>query len=340
MAGRAGGEARDVLVLLSPGQGSQQPGMLLPWLDLPDARPRLAAWSRRTGLDLLRLGTTGSADEVRDTAVAQPLLTAAALLTADALTGGTTPGAVCGHSVGELSVLAIAGVLTADDAVALATTRGAAMAQAAAARPTGMSAVLGGDPEQVQEAIAAAGLQVATVNVAGQVVVGGDRDALDAFAADPPPRARVRPLEVAGAFHTPAMGAAREALEQAVRDLRPAPPRCAVVANADGAVVADGAELVTRLVGQLTGPVRFDLCLTALADLGVTAAVELAPGGTLAALAKRALPAARVVALKEPGDLAAARALRTEPAHGTPADSTPADSRPADSTVARTAVPA
>ena len=300
-----------MLVLLSPGQGSQSPGMLLPWLELPGARARLAGWSERTGLDLLRLGTTGTAEQVRDTAVAQPLLTAAALLSAEAVLDGSPPDAVCGHSVGELSALAVAGVLSAGDAVALAATRGAAMAEAAAARPTGMSAVLGGDADQVRAAVAAAGLQVATVNVAGQVVVGGDRTALAALAAAPPQGARVRALEVAGAFHTPAMAPAGEALRRAVAGLRPGRPACAVVANADGAVVSDGAELLSRLVGQLTGPVRFDLCLAALGRLGVTSAVELAPGGTLAALAKRALPQASVVALKQPGDLPAARALRT-----------------------------
>ncbi len=285
--------------------------MLLPWLDLPDARQRLATWSDHAGLDLLRLGSAGTADDIRDTAVAQPLLTAVALLTADAVTGGELPDAVCGHSVGELSALALAGVLTPDEAVSLAATRGAAMAAAARLRPTGMSAVLGGDPEQVREAVENAGLRVATVNVEGQVVVGGDRDALAAFAASPPPRARVRALDVAGAFHTPAMAAAGAALEQAVGRLKPRAPRCTVVANADGAVVGDGAELLARLVGQLTGPVRFDLCLTALADLGATAAVELAPGGTLAGLAKRSLPGATVVALKTPEDLDTARALRT-----------------------------
>ena len=301
------GDPRSVLVLLSPGQGSQSPGMLLPWLDLPGARTRLTAWSERTGLDLLRLGTTGTADEVRDTAVAQPLLTAAALLTAEAVTAGATPAAVCGHSVGELSALAVAGVLSADDAVALAGTRGAAMAQAAAQRPTGMSAVLGGDPDEVRAAVAAAGLEVATVNVPGQVVVGGDADALQAFAAAPPTRTRVKPLDVAGAFHTRAMAPAREALEAALAGLTPSTPRCAVVANADGAVVDDPDELLRRLVGQLTSPVRFDLCLQTLAGLGATTVVELAPGGTLTAMAKRALPDATRVALTTPDDLQTVR---------------------------------
>lgn len=285
--------------------------MLTPWLDLPDARTRLDRWSERAGLDLLRLGTTATGEEVRDTAVAQPLLTAVALITADAVLDGSVPSAVCGHSVGELSALAVAGVLTDDDAVALAARRGAAMAAAAAARPTGMSAVLGGDADEVAEAVEQAGLRVATVNVAGQVVVGGDRAALEAFAGAAPKGTRVRPLDVAGAFHTLAMAPAREALRRAVADLTPGSPRCRVLANADGAVVPSGEELVDRLVGQLTGPVRFDRCLSTLAALGADAVVELAPGGTLAALAKRALPGAAVVALKGPDDLPAARELLT-----------------------------
>ncbi len=300
-----------MFVLLFPGQGSQSPGMLQPWLDLPDARSSVARWSELTGLDLLALGTTGTAEQVRDTAVAQPLLTSAALLSARALLAGGAgaPDAVVGHSIGELPALAVAGVLTDDQAVELAARRGAAMAQAAAARPTGMSAVLGGDAEQVAAAVEAAGLQVATVNVAGQVVVGGDREALDAFAAAGPKGARVRPLDVAGAFHTRAMAPARDALEQAVGAIAPGQPRCTVHANADGAAVADGRELLTRLVAQLTGPVRFDRCLSALAASGARRVVEVAPGGTLAAMAKRALPDATIVALKGPDDLATAHDL-------------------------------
>ena len=300
-----------MLVLLFPGQGSQSPGMLQPWLDLPDARATLGRWSDAAGLDLIALGTTGTAEQVRDTAVAQPLLTSAALLSARALLadGTVAPDAVCGHSIGELPALAVAGVLTDDEAVVLAARRGAAMAQAAAARPTGMSAVLGGDADEVAAAVEAAGLQVATVNVAGQVVVGGDREALDALAAAPPKGARVRPLDVAGAFHTRAMASARDALEEAVGALTPGTPRCTVHANADGAAVADGRELLTRLVAQLTGPVRFDRCLSALADAGARRIVEVAPGGTLAAMAKRALPDAAIVALKGPDDLAAATDL-------------------------------
>jgi len=298
-----------VLVLLFPGQGSQSPGMLLPWLDLPGARERVAGWSDLTGLDLLRLGTAGTAEQIRDTAVAQPLLTVAGLLSAQALLRDALPDAVCGHSIGELPALAVAGVLTADEAVRLAGRRGAAMAQAAAATPTGMSAVLGGDADEVLAALDGADLQVATVNVAGQVVVGGSRDALAAFAAHPPAGARVRPLDVAGAFHTDAMRPAQSAFEQAVRELVPSAPRCTVVANADGAQVSSAQELVSRLVAQLTSPVRFDRCLQTLKSAGATRVVELAPGGTLAGMARRALPDAQVLALKTPADLELATAV-------------------------------
>lgn len=310
-----------MLVLLSPGQGSQTPGLLTPWLDLPGASERLAHWSSLTGLDLLPLGTTASEGELQDTAVTQPLLAAAALLSARALLGAAAPAAVCGHSIGELPALAIAGVLDDDTAIGLAAERGAAMARAAAVRPTGMSAVLGGDAEGIETIASRLGLAVATVNAAGQTVLGGPVEALQELAASPPPRTRVRPLAVAGAFHTEAMQPAVERLAALVADIEPGAPRCAVIANADGAVVgaagggtpADGRDALDRLVAQLTGPVRFDLCLTRLRELGAGAVVELAPGGTLAALAKRALPGVPVVALRTPDDLDAARALLPEP---------------------------
>jgi [acyl-carrier-protein] S-malonyltransferase len=285
--------------------------MLTPWLDLPDARERLALWSRRCGLDLVGLGTVGTADQVRDTAVAQPLLTATALLSGRAVLGDAMPDVVCGHSVGELPALALAGVLDDAEAVRLAAERGAAMAAAASARPTGMAAVLGGPLSAVEAAAAHHGLQLATVNGEGQAVVGGPVEALRALAATPPAGTRVRPLDVAGAFHTSAMLPAVGRVAAVTHALRPADPRCAVVANADGAVVGDGAALVHRLVAQLTGPVRFDLCLQRLAELAVTAIVELSPGGTLAGMSRRALPGVPVVALRSPEDLPAARALAT-----------------------------
>ncbi|MCW2598386.1 MAG: malonyl CoA-acyl carrier protein transacylase [Frankiales bacterium] len=290
-----------VIVLLVPGQGSQTPGMLVPWLDLPGAAGDLATWSDACGLDLLHLGTAAGADEIRDTAVAQPLLTATALLSARAL--DVTPDMVCGHSIGELAALAVAGVLDDTSAVRLAAERGRAMAVAAASQPTGMAAVLGGDADEVLAAAVVHGLEVATVNVAGQVVLGGPLDALDALAAAPPASARVRRLETAGAFHTSAMSSAVPRLSELVAATTPGWPVCAVVANADGAIVTDGRELLDRLVGQLTGPVRFDLCLQTIAGRSPSLVIELAPGGTLAAVAKRALPGVPIVALKTPADI-------------------------------------
>ncbi|HEY0559900.1 MAG: (acyl-carrier-protein) S-malonyltransferase-like protein [Mycobacterium sp.] len=300
-----------MFVVLAPGQGAQTPGLLIPWLDLPGAGQKVGRWSAATGLDLLRLGTTAGAEEIRDTAIAQPLLTAAALLSAAALLGDRVPDAVCGHSVGELAALAVAGVLDDDTAVRLAGERGAGMALAAARRPTGMSAVLGGELAAVAAAGATYGLSVATVNAPGQTVLGGPVEALAAFAAAPPARSRVRPLDVAGAFHTTAMQEAVPRFAAALAALAPGDPRCAVIANADGAVVEDGRALLDRLLGQLTSPVRFDLCLSRLADEGVTAVVELAPGGTLAGIVGRALPEAQVVALRTPDDIPAAQALAT-----------------------------
>ncbi len=277
------------------------PGMLVPWLVRPGAASLLQTWSEAAGIDLLALGTEADASTIRDTAVAQPLLTAAALLSLDAL--DVTPAVVVGHSVGELTALVAADVIDPTTAVHLAAERGRAMAEAAAITPTGMVAVLGGEESAVLARAQELDLEVATVNVAGQVVLGGPLAALDAFAAEPPVGARVRRLETAGAFHTRAMAPAVPRVAELVAAITPRDPRCTVIANADGAAVSSGRELLDRLVGQLTGPVRFDLCLQAVADLGPSSIIELAPGGTLTALAKRALPGVALTALRTPDDL-------------------------------------
>jgi [acyl-carrier-protein] S-malonyltransferase len=298
-----------MVAVVSPGQGAQSPGMLEPWLDAPGARDAVRRWSELAELDLLEAGTTWPADRIRDTAVAQPLLTAAALLSARALLQDVPPRVVCGHSIGELTALALAGVVNDDEAVTLAAQRGRAMAAAAGLAETGMSAVLGGDADEITAAATALGLEVANVNVAGQIVVGGPTTALQAFAAAPPAGARVRPLEVAGAFHTSAMAPATEAFAAALAGLAPKAPQLSLLGNADGAVVPTGEDAVRRLQVQLTSPVRFDLCLATIGGLGCTGVIELAPAGTLTALAKRALPDVERVALRTPDDLPAARAL-------------------------------
>jgi [acyl-carrier-protein] S-malonyltransferase len=304
-----------VIALLAPGQGAQTPGMLAPWLVDPQARETLARWSDAVDLDLERLGTTAGADEIKDTAVTQPLVVATALLAFSALAARTPLPAdvvAAGHSVGELAAAAVAGVLTPDAAVALAAVRGRAMAAACALEPTGMSAVLGGKPDEVLARLEELGLDPANRNGAGQVVAAGPLEALGTLAQAPPERARVVPLAVAGAFHTRFMAPAEAALGEHAASVTPADPRYTLLSNADGAQVASGPEALRRLVAQVTRPVRWDSCQATLREHGVTAIVELPPAGTLVGLAKRELRGVPALALKTPDDLDAAAALVAE----------------------------
>ncbi|WP_435970297.1 ACP S-malonyltransferase [Streptomyces sp. Qhu_M48] len=307
-----------MLVLVAPGQGAQTPGFLTPWLELPGAADRIAAWSDAIGLDLAHYGTKADADEIRDTAVAQPLLVAAGLLSAAALGTETSAaagaaGVVAGHSVGEFTAAALAGVLDDTAALRLVRSRGLAMAEAAAITPTGMSALLGGDPETTVAHLEKLGLTPANVNGAGQIVAAGTLEQLAALEADKPEGVRrVVALKVAGAFHTHHMAPAVATLEQAAKELSAAAPTTRYVSNKDGQVVTDGAEVVARLVGQVANPVRWDLCMETFQALGATALIEVCPGGTLTGLAKRALPGVATVALKTPDDLDAARTLIAE----------------------------
>ncbi|MFC4586268.1 ACP S-malonyltransferase [Sphaerisporangium corydalis] len=302
-----------MLAIVAPGQGAQTPGFLTPWLEVPGVRRRLAAYSESAGLDLITLGTDADAETIRDTAVAQPLLTAAALVAAEVifgdLAGPAIPAVVAGHSVGEFAAAALAGVLRPEEAVALVAERGRAMAEASAVTPTGMLAVLGGDPDEVAAALERHGLVAANHNGAGQVIAGGTTGQLDALRAAPPAGARLRPLAVAGAFHTPHMAPAAERLAAAARDLRPEDPRTPLLSNHDGTLVTSGAEYLRRLVVQVTSPVRWDACQDTLAGLGVTTLVELPPAGTLVNLARRALPGTTGHAVKTPADAGAVREL-------------------------------
>jgi [acyl-carrier-protein] S-malonyltransferase len=295
-----------VLIFTAPGQGAQTPGFLSPWLELPGLAEQVGAWSELAGRDLIRLGTTGSADEITDTSVAQPLLVAAALAVAGLL---GEPDAAAGHSVGELAAGAIAGVLSPADAIRLTRVRGEAMSDATAIEPTGMTAVLGGDEATVLAAIADAGLTPANINGAGQIVAGGTLAQLEAFAASPPAGARLRPLQVAGAFHTRHMAPAAEALARAAAAVVVKDPAITLLSNADGSVVTSGPNWVERIVAQVAAPVRWDLCMETMSEIGVTALIELAPGGTLTGLAKRTLPGVELLALKTPDQLDAAREL-------------------------------
>ncbi len=302
-----------MLVLVAPGQGAQTPGFLTPWLELPGAADRVAAWSDAIELDLAHYGTDADADAIRDTAVAQPLLVAAGLLSASALGSPAAFGAVAGHSVGEITAAAYAGVLSEADALSFVRTRGLGMAEAAAVTETGMAAVLGGDRDVVVAHLEKLGLTPANINGAGQIVAAGTMEQIAALEAEKPEGSmKVVALKVAGAFHTHHMAPAVAALEKAAEALVPADPALKYVSNKDGLVVTTGADVVARLVGQVANPVRWDLCMETFAELGVTGIIELCPGGTLTGLAKRALKGVPSVALKTPDDLDKAAALIAE----------------------------
>ena len=299
-----------MIAVLFPGQGAQKPGMLEPWLDQPDVAAHLRALSEATDADILRHGTASDADTIRDTAVAQPLLVATGLAAARAALDGVSPGVVAGHSVGELGAAALAGVLTETDAMRLVTVRAQAMAQAAAqSEPTSMAAVLGGVETEVLDRLEQLGLTPANMNGGGQIVAAGSKAGIEALAAEPPARARVIELQVAGAFHTAYMEPAVAALAQAAQDVSPAAPTATLLSNADGAAVTDGADALERIVRQVANPVRWDLCQARMLELGVTGIIEVAPGGVLTGLAKRSLKGVPAVALTSPDDIPAAREL-------------------------------
>ncbi len=302
-----------MLAIVCPGQGAQTPGFLQPWLEVEAVSDRLSWLSAVSGIDLLMHGSTSDADTIRDTAVAQPLIVAAALVVAPIVVPGRplaeVAGVMAGHSVGEITAAAIAGVLSAEQAIVLVRERGRAMAAASAVTATGMSAVLGGDPQEVAAALERCGLTAANRNGAGQVVAAGTKEQLAALADTPPAKARVIGLPVAGAFHTHHMAPAVEVLADLARAVAPAPPATVLLSNADGTRVDSGPAVLARLVSQVSNPVRWDLCMQTMAALGVTAILELPPAGTLVGLAKRALPGVELVALKTPDDLPAARAL-------------------------------
>jgi [acyl-carrier-protein] S-malonyltransferase len=281
--------------------------MLASWLELPGAADRISAWSQSSGLDLATLGTTATAEEITDTAVTQPLVVAATLLAWEELTKrGLLAGRdfiAAGHSVGEIAAYAIAGVISSDDAVALAATRGAAMAKACATEPTGMSAVLGGDETEVLSRLEALDLVPANRNAAGQIVAAGSLAALGKLAEDPPEKARVRALATAGAFHTHYMAAATDGYAAAADGVSTAEPTATLLSNADGRPVASADDAMSKLVAQLTRPVRWDLCTETLRQSNVTAIVEFPPAGTLAGIAKRELKGVPTKAVKTPADL-------------------------------------
>lgn len=295
-----------MLAIIAPGQGSQTPGMFNSWIQDPSLKNLLSTWSEAINLDLLRLGTTADAEEIKDTSNAQPLIVAASLLGAHAL-GIKNCAATSGHSVGEVAAAALAGAISESDALSLVRARGVEMAKAAAASPAGMSAVLGGDRTEVLAAIASLNLVAANDNGAGQIVAAGDLNSLAQLGENPPAGARVRALAVAGAFHTSFMSPAVDPLRELASTMPTSSVSIQVISNKDGQVVSDGAEVLNRIVNQIANPVRWDLCMETLKSLGVTGVIELPPAGTLVGLLKRAVPDIETFALKSADDLTVAR---------------------------------
>lgn len=306
-----------MLAIVAPGQGAQTPGFLTDWLSDADFDGHLRQLGASAELDLEHFGTHADADEIRDTAVAQPLLVASAIATARALLGDGLPDGVilAGHSVGELAAAAIAGVLPDADAMMLVRERGRAMALASAARPTSMTAVIGGDPAEVLEAIESAGLTAANNNGKGQIVAAGTIEQLEAFAEQAPRRTRLFPLSVAGAFHTVHMEPAVAHLSTTAADVSATDPTTPLLTNSDGSVLTTGDEVLARIVSQVANPVRWDLCMATMAERGVTGMLELTPAGTLVGIAKRNLPGVETFALSSPDQLDEARAFVASHTH-------------------------
>lgn len=295
-----------MLAIIAPGQGSQTPGMLNSWIENPELKALIESWSQAIDLDLLHLGTSADADEIKDTANAQPLIVATSLLGAHAL-GVSNFAVTSGHSVGELAAAALSGAISSNDALSLVRSRGVEMAKAAAASPAGMSAVLGGDRTEVLATLAALNLVAANDNGAGQIVAAGDLAALAELSENPPASARVRALAVAGAFHTSYMQPAVQPLRDKAATIATHQMQIDVISNKDGAIIKDAAEVLTRIVIQIANPVRWDLCMETMKSIGVTGVIELPPAGTLVGLLKRAANEIEAFALKSVDDLPAAR---------------------------------
>ncbi len=317
-----------MLVIAAPGQGAQKPGFLLPWLEDPVFVDRLRWLSAVSGMDLEHYGTVADAEAIRDTAVAQPLLVASGLLAALELFPHPADafgrvGAVAGHSVGELTAATGARVIPAEQAMVLVRERGKAMAAASAVTPTGMAAILGGERDEVLAKLEQHGLTAANDNGPGQIVAAGTAEQLAALSDDPPAKARITPLSVAGAFHTRHMASAVDVLAGYARSVSTHDPRTALISNRDGQVVHDGRQVLKRIVSQVSHPVRWDLCMEAMLDLGVTGMLEMPPAGTLTGIAKRAMRGVETFALKTPDQLDDARAFCDKHGAASALDATP-----------------
>ncbi|MEY4060445.1 MAG: hypothetical protein RIQ31_107 [Actinomycetota bacterium] len=303
-----------MIVVVCPGQGSQTPGFLSPWLELPAFKASMDEMQAASGIDLVGYGTTADADTIRDTAVAQPLIVSAGASAFAAMLSGQSASeagitGVAGHSVGEITAAVVSGVMSADQGIKFVKTRGDAMAAAAALEVTSMAAVLGGDQATVEARLAELGLEPANYNGGGQIVAAGSADGIAALQAETVAGTRVIPLQVAGAFHTRYMAPAVNELRTYSETLTVQDPAVSLWSNNGGRKVSSGSEFLSLMVNQVSSPVRWDLCMAAMVEAGVTAMIELAPAGTLVGLAKRSMPGIETLAVKTPDNIDAALSL-------------------------------
>lgn len=303
-----------MIVVVCPGQGAQTPGFLQPWLDIPIFREAIETMQHASGVDLLMHGTVSDADTIRDTAIAQPLIVGAGIASLKALLSGRTAAesgisGVAGHSVGEVTAAFASGIFSESTAINFVNERGRAMAEAAAIEPSSMAAILGGDINEVEAHLLSLGLEPANYNGSGQIVAAGSANAIEALVLEPLAGTRVIPLQVAGAFHTRYMNSAVQTLRDYAKGIEANEPTISLWSNNGGSQISSGAAFVDLMVDQISSPVRWDLCMQAMVNHGVTALIELAPAGTLTGLAKRGMPGVETLAVKSPENIDAALSL-------------------------------
>jgi [acyl-carrier-protein] S-malonyltransferase len=296
-----------MIFIACPGQGSQAPGFLNPWLEIPVFKEQIEKASAVLGIDLIHFGTVADADEIRDTKIAQPLIVAAGIASYEALKqslGETlVVSATAGHSVGEITAAYVSGIFDSDNALKFVQRRGNEMAAAAALTPSSMAAVVGGELDDVVAHLESVGLFAANYNGAGQVVAAGTKELIDALVATPPAGSRVVALQVAGAFHTSFMEPARPVLAAFAKELDVQDPDISIWTNNDGSLVATGQKYLDLMVNQVSNPVRWDKTMESMQRANVSVMVELLPAGALSGIAKRAMPNTVAIALKTPADL-------------------------------------
>jgi [acyl-carrier-protein] S-malonyltransferase len=280
---------------------------LSPWLERDKFKLEIQKYSEILEMDLVHFGTVADADQIKDTRIAQPLIVAASMASyavlVDSLQDDSLFSGVAGHSVGEIAAANIAGALGTEAALKFVRARGEQMALAASLENSSMAAVVGGEQNLVLEHLTKLGVDAANYNGKGQIVAAGSSPKIQELIANPPAGTRVVGLAVAGAFHTSFMETAKVALGSLAGSIRTENPKLLLWSNSDGSRVDSGDKFLELLINQVSKPVRWDLTMDSMASDGVSAVVELLPGGTLTGIAKRAMPGVATFALKSPEDI-------------------------------------